>query len=331
MSSPALSLRSVLAGGLVLFAAACEEQAPEVVTEALGVLDEVVLTDADNAQARLDLRIEQQTVAALTDVVIDWSMLEIEPPSPDAQPVEVSHRASLRYFPLLDVEELTQGLAAGTLVQSDVGVDVTCESADLRCPISAFAFDESHAFDVVALFGESTGTWLVSIRAASSADVVAYLTLAPSADSAATVAQVTSDSTTTAVEVSPSARGPLAVAEDGYVALDWSGLTRTARGLALQPYQIDRLSLAFLPGVDPADPGADLLEQQASAAEVWSAPVEGQTRFALPELAVDGSDEIGFPGFEGEGAWVLSLWASSTGDPSPAFVTTLQPVSAETH
>lgn len=315
----------ILLGALAALVAACGEPGEVVSGDDLGVSDTLALADADNAAADLDLRIEQLSVAAETDVLIDWSTLGVPVWSGGSGDVEVSDRASLRFFPGKDLAALTDGLVAGTLAQSDVALDLQCESAVRACALSGFTLAESHAIDVVSLFLEAPGTWLVTIGAASSAEVVAYLALSPSTHSSQTVAAVTAASTEAELALTPSAAGPLAVPADGYVEVDWSGITRSCRGLALQPYQVDRLVVTFLPGVDPVAPGADLAAQLAASSEVWSARASGGTRFALPELAEEATGEVGFPGFEGQGTWVLTLWASSTGDPSPAFLALLQP------
>jgi hypothetical protein len=292
-------------------------------------IDHVAVTDTDNASLRIGLAIETQQLAAQTDDILDWSALSTSLWSSLEPQTTVDDSASLRHFPSMSLEDLTQGIADNSISQTDLGLDVSCSSEGLSCPLSKFSFDEGHAIDVVSLFTEGEGSWLVTIRKAGSTEAMAYLALEPSTHTGNTLATVTDDSSQGEIYGELSAQGPLQVPADGDGLLDWSALTRTTRDQTLHLHKLDRLELSFVPGVQADSSIADLDDLWAQASETWFADIAGSTSFPLPELRDSVSGEPGFPGFEDAGTdagrWVLSLWATSTGDPAPAFLALLDP------
>jgi len=316
---------------LALFAAAtfaaagCDPAAePSRFVEEGLLVEEVSLTDADNAELTVHLEIERLDVAEHSDLLLDWSALSQDMWGGAELLPGYASQVSLRYFPGLDLEALAAGLADDSLMQSDVAVEVECESAEQQCRLSEFTFEAGHVYDTIGAFEAGSGTWLLTVRGEGSAEDLAYLALRPSNSSFSEQAALTDTSSVARVEARWAE--PVPVAADGAARLDWSALTLDAQGAPLALYRVDRLELALVPGEALADPEALLTALSEQALEHWSADVTGRTELALPEL-LDGTED--FPGFEVAGAegdrWVLSLACSTCGEALPAFAALLAP------
>jgi hypothetical protein len=303
----------------------CEEIKSED-TGLESAVDSVELTDAHNGSAEILLDIDQQVVAAHTDIVIDWSGLSTDLWGYPSEEAALVSTVSLRLFPDHDAQALAFDLAAGTLRQTDVALEVRCSSQARSCLLADFAFDDSHPIDMVELFAETAGSWLVTASSPVNSEPLAYLLLQPSLSSGALEATLTDDSTAGTMKAFPAIDSPM-VPADGSAELDWSGLTHDAMGGPLRLYQLDRLELMLLPAGITADGAIPLHSAHELATERWSANIEGRTTLSLHELASNAGH--GFSGFESagtdEGTWVVTLWASATGSLSPAFVSVLEP------
>jgi hypothetical protein len=317
-------LQGLLLTALTVLLIGCEELEPSEESETGSPT--VALADTDNASTEVELSIAQAIVATERDVIIDWSGLSSDLWGQPAERAAEAHLASLRLFPGHSPSQLEEALATSSLEQSDVAIEVTCHAEDHGCPLSAFAFEASHPIDVVSMFVEEPGTWLLTIRDPETNEAISYLSVIPREDSDNAYAALGDGSTRGTMESSLPADDRVRVPADGFAELDWSAVTHDVLGQPVRLYQLDTLELLRVPGLDPEATSLPLHELHALAAETWVADIEGRTSFSLPELREATTGEQGFPGFEDtEGAWIVAIWASSTASATPAFLTSLTP------
>jgi len=305
---------------LLFFGGACAPvgTAPE---EGTGVLS---LQDDDNAALSVSLEVQQQTMAAGQDILLDWSNLRTDMWGRDLDPLVDIENPTLRHFGRADLNEIIDGLVAESLPQSAVALQVSCTVQEAACFLSEMAFDDDHPIDVVELFEEGEGTWLLELRHAGNGESVAYQALAPSNLGTDEVAWVTGHSSSAAawVELAQPLTLP-AVAMDELV-LTWDEITMDSRGHDLDPWRLDRFTLARLDHEDVQSGEATLLNLEAMTEEAWHADIEGVSTLHLSSLE-DAANQHRLPDLSTPGLWLLTLECSTCTNPLPDVLIRLEP------
>jgi hypothetical protein len=315
-----------LLSSLVALSAAvvgCDETVDLVAAPVVVSGQTLALHDADGAQVETELVVERVFASATTDLQLDWSALRHDLWGRELDPTLDAQRVMLYHFRTDDLDLLLDGIEQGTLSQSVVDMQVTCESEDARCALSEFTFMVGHYIDVVGRFVDGDGTWLVVVQSNDGAENLAYLSLVPSTDVNLADVDITDDSSARLVESDLLDMPALSIAADAPVVVDWSALTLDSMGQQLRPGELDMLTLARVPTAALDDAEAVLLALPEVADELWVGTTPGTTSLALSELVNLDNGEQGFVGLSGPGSWVLTLGCSACDDAMPRYVARL--------
>ena len=283
-----------------------------------------VLDDEDNAEVEASIEVQELEVAAGVDVLLDWSGLSVDLWGRPMDPLEDARRASLYRFTHDDPAEILDGLIHGTLPQSALDIQVSCQSKTASCYLSEFAFVMGHPVDVVERFEEGGGTWLLAVESNDGVEDLAYLVLVPSDASTVEIVEITDDSSVERLDVDLDQLPVVEVRRDGGMMVDWSELRTDLLGDDLDPRVVDRLAVARLPHDALDDPERVMTQLREVALELWLADIPNSaSSFPLVELQESDTGEGGFAGPDGQDPWLLFLGCSSCGDPLPRFVSKL--------
>jgi hypothetical protein len=282
------------------------------------------LSLVDEQGAWVDTRLEvlTQVAAAEADLVLDWSALRHDLWGRPLEPTIDAQRVMLYHFRIDDLASVLDGLEDGSLPQSVVDLQVSCESEAARCAFSEFTFTAGHDIDVAGRFREGDGTWLVQVQRSDGQEAVAYLALEPDLDSTAVLIPVTDRSSTRRLEAELRSSPTIPLLGEALL-LDWTALTTDCLGDPLLPGDLDELILARVPDLALDHPEELLLDLPAIAEELWIGDAGGYASFPTAQLVELESGEQGFAGPQGVGSWVLTLGCSACDDPLPRFVARL--------
>ena len=280
-----------------------------------GGSDTIFVQDADNFVYSAHIDIEEQSVQSGEVITIDWSGLSTNLYGDSLDPLADVDAAKLLAFPQLSPTEVADGLANDDLVQSDLGLYVTCVSEDASCRTDEFAIMGSK-IDVPTYFDQGSGTWLVVLTHADVEGAVSLLALLPEDASEQTGASFDDNLSSMAITVDLS-ENPVVEVGSSDAVIDWSECTRDGLGAALRLGSLDRVQIARFDR-DLEDLSADFVHLESLATEIWEADIEGRTEIGLAEFwgeeAPVASDDL----------WLMAWRCSACDIPVPRILAVLE-------
>jgi len=333
---PTMTHTALLAGTLCLLAgsalvgcgkedgtAGLEVQDNDLLVEDTGFEDSVAtLTDDDGVTLESSIEVEEIEVATGVDVLLDWSGLTQDLWGRPLDPELDAQRASLFHFNMDDLDAVMDGILHGTLYQSALDMQVTCQSETASCHMSEFSFMLGHAVDVVEAFSQDGGLWLLAVQSNDGSQDLAYLALVPVDDAGTETAQVDDGSSVGHIDSDTADLPVVTVAHDGVMRVDWAGLSQDILGDTMDSRVIDSLKLARVPEDALDDPQQLVLHLDEVARELWVAQIpNSESSFPLADVQRAEDGARGFEGPDGPDAWLLTLACNSCGDPMPRFLT----------
>ena len=283
-----------------------------------GCTERVVLEDAWNFNFTADFTAEVVPVADCPDdLTTEWSGLTEDIQGHPLDPTAEIDTMRVVRIQGMTPEEVLADISSNALMMSDISgnVDHTPTGGATAAPLSVYTFN---------------GTPIdPSVEVCSSIDNAYFLTaltglysyrglvfFAPTPEETNTEVVLSSDTSTLSVEVDlASSSVPVSMAKD-YV-LDWIGLTQDGQDNPFSVSNIDYLMLARY-DLTVEEMEAQFFDLQTIAAEVYTADIGGLGEFTLSE-AVDAQGGA-FPGFEGDGVWLLGLFCTTCSNPAPLFL-----------
>jgi hypothetical protein len=263
----------------------------------------------------------QAEITALTvplaegqDALLDWSQVQ---QGMMQTPLAGIDRAWLFVFDGLAQDEILGGLASASLDQSAVSNYMSCASDQGRCLLTEFEI-LGHWLVPERDFLVGSGTWLVALEAGEGAGFQQLLFLEPDPHSASVEHRVGDDDAHMSAQVALEERDPLLV--EPFPALDWSGCSRDVHGNELTLRTLDRLVIQRF-DLSLAELEQGFLQRDQLAEQAWELDVAGVDRVDLSVL-----DEQGFPGFDSESRWLVSLSSSADLIASPRLVVIVRAV-----
>ena len=258
------------------------------------------------------------TLAAGADVLLDWSLLDVDLAGRGMDPSSDVADLTLAVFHSLEPQAILEGLASDELPQYDVSLLASQVPAGTSCSLSGFEI-LGHVVIPHSDFVEGSGTWMVALNGGDGVGLRSLALAIPSEQATATSLVFDPQTASLEASVALGAATPLGVAPGPDVGVDWSGLDRDAlgsdQGLAL----VDRVSLDRY-GVPLDELPLSLMELQSLSEARWSgAPSDGQS-VRLGDLM--GSTSC--PGLDREHSWLLSLWCDRCDLPIPRVVVVLE-------
>ena len=287
-------------------AAACGERPHDSADDVLRLVG-----DGGSCGLTATLGVSSQVVDPGVDVRISWEDLTLDLLG---LPLAEVQQLRLWAFSGLGEAELAAGLVAGSIEQSSVLTQYTCQPQAQACSFSELEVF-GHDYDVRDDFGVLDATWLITLHGADRRGLQAVGFIQPGSGELASL-----DDQSGSMSLELTLAPALAVAQGSGPSLDWSGLDTDAQGHPLSAYRLDMLGLFHLPvAIDQLE--ATLREQGLADASAWWLDVAGRDDASLEEL----QGEQGFAGIDDQGTWLLALFESSGVSPLPRVLVVLAP------
>jgi hypothetical protein len=308
---------------LLLFACVRRDEGGETDPPPPAADGTVTLADANNYAYEGTLDAPSFRVAPDPAVTIDWSALRTDIQCHALDPVADIDNAVLLNFPYLGEQEVEAGLADGALAQVDMGFYVSWQPGDAtRGALAQFTFFGTDP-DLASAFTADSGTWMVLLTTGTAVAVGARMLafLEPVEGEANTSVMLTDGCPVLDFQADLASLTHVPVLAGGPWALDWSALTRDGHGNDFVATRVDTLMVARFDRTVP-ELQASFLDLYQLAAASWTYDLHGGTAADLG--ALDGPSEP-FPGFTGDGVWVMALLCGGCSNPAPVFLTVVEP------
>jgi hypothetical protein len=276
----------------------------------------ILLQDSQNYAFSSSIQAESTSTALSQDVRVDWSDLGRDMMGLEMDPSEIS-KLSVLLFPRLSQAEVLFGLGNETLRQADLSgyAELEPEPGRTSAWLSSFSIQGVHVDPSEHLSDENGSYLLTAASADGETRMLAFLS--PLAGEEVQEVLLHAGSASVDFDAGLSGQDLVPYEPSQRYLLDWSGLTASGTGAPLNLGQLDLLTLArFDETLAELEEGFLLLSSLAEAE--YAADVAGAVSQDLSAL----EDEAGrtFPGFVGEGVWLVALRCSRCVNPSPLFV-----------
>ena|GEM_PF-4191539 len=275
----------------------------------------IFVQDADNFVYSAEIQIEAQTVQSDAVITLDWSGLLTNLYGDSIDPLVDIDTAKLLAFPQLSAEEVAEGLANDDLVQSDLGLYVTCTPENATCRTDEFEVMGS-TIDVPSYFSEGSGTWLLVLSHADVAGAVNLFTLQPALASTQTSVSFEAGSSSMAVSVDLSTL-PVLDAGGRDALIDWGDCTRDGLGASLRLGSLDRVQIGRF-SQDLGALSADFVHLESLATELWELDIEGRTQVRLSEFWGQAVPA------EGDERWLMAWSCTACDIPVPRLLVVME-------
>lgn len=289
---------------------------------------EIMFADENNYSMSASIDIPSVDVAELGNVEVDWAAVTKDIQCHDVDPAADIDSVSLMVFPNLSHEDIEQGLADGTLEQTELGGYVSGDPGDGTSynltDLTFFGTD----VDIELLFAENSGSWMMLISTGTTVGVGARDMLFLNPLSAETNTRASFEDGCGRLTIDPDldTLTPVPIAAESPWTVDWSELTQDGQDHEMEFGDIDLAMLAWYPGYSTQALEEDFFDLELNAALTWTVELTGYKTLDLGTL-VD-ADAAAFPGFaagEGDGLWLFALRCTLCPNPAPLFLTVLEP------
>lgn len=308
-----------------VFAVACTTTKPNdsggdsAVVDMPGETTVVAFSDADNYSYAGGLVVEEQTVAAEEDIHFSWSGLTRDVYS---NPVVATNISAVEILNFEDYgqQEVLDGIAAGTFLQSDINIYAYCwPEGETSCSLSEFVMGAGHALDLPEYFVGGSGTWLLRLKTIDSTEPMADLFLVPSDKSEETEAIVTDASS--AYETTCAMKS-VSIPVNGDIVFDWSAVSVDGAGKSWDPTDANRVVLGhFDNGTEEMELRPYLFSELADT--FWSATLSNETSIRLDEFSSDAGQPPDFS--DTSATWMFAIFGEGDDPRMPSFLVELEP------
>ncbi|MCK6505924.1 hypothetical protein L6R53_21480 [Myxococcota bacterium] len=290
-----------------------------------GVDANIVLTDAHNFSYTGEVTVPSIVTASGQDLTICWDQITQDIQCHDIDPLADLDNIGLARFPHKTQAEVETGLELNSLLQADIDgyVEWNTDHESGCVQLSAFSFFGT-PIDVPSQYVDDGSTYMLMLTEGLEPGVGARIItfLEPQAESDVTDVTVPDscgilDFTATLEDLTP-----LEVPASGPFVVDWSALTQDGVGADLLLENIDRLMVAFYEGQTPTDLQSQFLDLEIITSATYELELPGGT---TADLADATGASGAFPGFSGDGTWLLALFCSRCYNPAPVFLTVVSP------
>lgn len=285
---------------------------------------DIALTDANNYTFSGALAVPSIATASATDLHICWDDLTADFQCHAMDPAADIDNVGLVRFGALTQAEVNEGLSTNSLQQSEMSGYVQAENDGGTCvDLSSMSFFGT-PFELETEYVEGGGTYMLMMTSGTTPGVGARMItfLEPSAASDVTDVNVGTGCGLLDFTINLHALETTPVCGGGPWTVDWSALTRDGQGGSMDASQVDSVMIGYYAGATVGDLEADFLDLEENATALWSVEVPGGT---TADLSAAANDAGAFPGFSGEGLWILALRCSRCYNPAPVFLTVLVP------
>jgi len=296
---------------------------PETASEA-DPSGEILLADENNFWLEATVSISSVAVAERTDLTVDWSSVTSDLRCQAVEPALDVQALWLVRFPTLSEAEVEGRLSEGELYSSDIGVFFEVEALG-RTSVMLSEFELfGLPYDVEEELTEEEGTLLLVAISESAGGLVtrSAVFLAPGAASEASSVELPAGCGVLEASADLRSLTPVDVLPDGPWLVSWEAATTDCRGAVNTLPGVDSVAIVRFDDWTLGELEADFLALEGSAAELWTADIDGAE--ADLSLLVDGSGEP-FPGFSDDATWLLALRCSTCITAAPLFLTVLVP------
>lgn len=282
------------------------------------------LSDANNYAFSGSLNVPSITTAAGTDVQVCWDDVVQDFRCHDVDPAADIDNVGMVRFTHLTQDEVKAGLSANDLHQSDMSGYVESRNDGQTCTNLASMSFFGTPIDVAAEYTATGGTYMLLLTTGTTPGVGARMItfLQPDVNSTVTEAHIANGCGVLDFSVDLHSLDPLPVCTTSPWTVDWSGVTVDGQGHALDPSKIDSVMVGYFAGSTVPAIEGDFLNLEENATPLYTLDVPGGSSADLTQAK---AGDVAFPGFTGDGVWVLALRCSSCFNPAPPFLTVIAP------
>lgn len=290
-----------------------------------GVEANIVLTDAHNFAYTGSVDVPAIVTTSGQDLTICWDQIVEDIQCHDIDPLANLDNIGLARFPHKTQDEVETGLELNSLLQADIDgyVEWNTDHSSSCVQLSEFSFFGT-PIDVPSQYVDDGSTYMLMLTEGLEPGVGARIItfLEPQEESDVAAVDVPGscgilDFTATLEQLTP-----LEVPAAGPFVVDWSELTQDGVGAPLLLENIDRLMVAFYEGQTPADLQGQFLDLEIITTSTYELELPGGT---TADLADATGASGAFPGFSGDGTWLVALFCSRCYNPAPVFLTVVTP------
>jgi hypothetical protein len=283
------------------------------------------LADAHNYSLSGAIDVPSVVTAEGVDIEFCWDALDEDLQCHEVDPLADIDNVMLVRFASYSEEEI-EGMLATNSLSASAGAGFVQDTQDgtQTCTRLSDMTMYGTSWNIGEKFVAGGGTFMLLLTTGVVPGVGARMLsfIEPTPGSDVTRVDVGSGCGMLDLEVDLGSLSPLALCDEGPWTVDWSDLTRDGQGNALADGKIDSLMIGFFEGRSVADLEAAFLDLELNATRIWTLPILGGHSVDLAE-ASDGAET--FPGFSGEGVWILALRCGDCPNPAPLFLTRVEP------
>ena len=275
------------------------------------------LGDANQYRVEAELTVAEHHVAPKANVGVDFGDLRLDILGHPVD-VETLDQASLLAFRGMAPAEIREGLATGSLAQSDIAGWLTAYPESPFVSLHEFGTLQA-GLDAQRFFVPGT-TWLMLLHPEGRATAASLIFLIP--DLRSPVDQVVIGDTTSHLrtDVDLLAIDPVVVAPGEVdLILDWSAVAVDGFGNSFPHASVTELFLARFDQTAEELESA-VLDLEALAAESWTMQLQGSSWANLGALRGDTE----FTGINEDSTWVMMLRSPGSLSPAPPLLTLLR-------
>lgn len=292
--------------------------------DSAGTEANVLLFDENNFRYEGDVSVPSVTTVSGQDITICWDQIRGNIQCHDIDPVIDVDNLGLARFPYKTQADVEQGISLNSLLQADIDgyVEYNTDHVETCVQLSEFSFFGT-PIDVPSEYVADGGTYMLmlteGLEPGINAKVITFLQ--PSLDSDNTRVDVPDSCGLLDFSATLTDLVPLTVPAAGPWVVDWSALTHDGIQAPLVLSSIDRLMVAYYEGKTPEELQGQFLDLEIIMDRSYTMDLPGGTVADLSKAT--GADGT-FPGFEGEGTWLLALFCGRCYNPAPVFLSVVQ-------
>lgn len=318
-SLPSLVL---IGAGMLTLPLACGDKGDDTGTASANLL----LTDAHNFSYTGDVDVPSAVTVSGQDITICWDQVSDDMQCHDVDPVADFDNIGLARFPHKTQADVELGLSENSLLMADVDgyVEWNTDHSSTCVQLADFSFFGT-PINVPKEYNADGGTYMLMLTEGQEPGIGARAItfLEPRVDSDVTQVDMQGSCGLLDFAASLEALTPLDVPAAGPWVADWSALTKDGIGADLRLENIDRLMIAFYEGQTPADLQTRFLDLEIIQTASYELALPGGSTADLADAS--SASGAAFPGFSGDGTWLIALFCGRCYNPAPVFLTVASP------
>jgi hypothetical protein len=288
--------------------------------------DLIYLADANNYSYTSVLHIPETKTAAASNVDICWGDLINDFQCHEMDPKADVDNVTMVRIRNMSETEIEEALIHDTLQQSDIDgyLEFQPDGSSTCVSLANFTFRGSPVNIAEEYVESDTRKYLLVLTTGTVPGVGARMMtfMTPLDDSTNTSVEVGQGCEVLDFSADLTSLTPVKVPSARPVVFDWSNIA---------PPGITRVMIGFYEGMSPSDLQDEVLDLMLISTKKWELEIKSGTSAAFADATdEDGERFNGFNEVEREGSWVFALLCEQCRNPTPPFLTLLDPIADDT-